>query len=187
MDGWVQAGVMNFFSTWDDTVSVSHFFPPSLPAAPAGWRRRTCFWLLLFCEGVRLGGSSLWKTQAKFLWRHQIALLFTPHHAVIFWTSLTRLSCLERKLAMDVILPAVSLNQSKPAQQSLPSGILGFYCVCWSQTLIRFNSCLKIIHLLRCYSSCNHGFDFVNMFSWQFLKTLSSLIKYTATAKKTNK
>lgn len=87
---------------------------------------------------------------------------------------------------MDVILPAVSLNQSKPAQQSLPSGILHFYCVCWSQTLIRFNSCLKIIHLLRCYSSCNHGFDFVNMFSWQFFKTLSSLIKYTATAKKKN-
>lgn len=87
---------------------------------------------------------------------------------------------------MDVILPAVSLNQSKPAQQSLPSGILCFYCVCWSQTLIRFNSCLKIIHLLRCYSSCNHGFDFVNMFLWQFFKTLSSLIKYTATAKKKN-
>lgn len=88
---------------------------------------------------------------------------------------------------MDVILPAVSLNQSKPAQQSHSSGILCFYCVCWSQTLIRFNSCLKIIHLLRCYSSCNHGFDFLNMFSWQFFKTLSSLIKYTATANKNPK
>lgn len=115
------------------------------------------------CVKGETGWLSLWKTQSKFL-LHQTVPLFTPRHAVILWASLKSLSCLERKLAMDVILPAVSLTQSKPAQQALPLGILCFYCVGWNQMLItcfntaRFNTCLKLIHLLRCYSQCKSHF-----------------------------
>lgn len=62
MDGYVLAGVMNFFSTWGDTVSVTLFSP----AAPAGLRGKKSVWLLLFCKGVKLGGSACERHSESF-------------------------------------------------------------------------------------------------------------------------
>lgn len=171
MDGYILVGVMNFF-TWGDTVSVTLF------SAACTSRLKEKEELGCFCS---VKGWS-WVVQlvkdTKFL-LHQTLLFFMPHRAVILWASLKSLSCLERKLAMDVILPAVSLTQSKPAQQALPSGILCFYCLGCNQMLItcfdtaRFNTWIKLIHLLRWYSPCKclHGCYFKHHITFMYAAT----------------